>query len=112
VKHFWFLFSIYILLLSVLPCGDIEDCQHKASNTVSNFQSSNTDHQNHHHNAEHCSPFCTCSCCSIACSVFEIQKLQFRKISIHHSELKIALRNDFTLYHFLENIWQPPKILT
>jgi len=51
--------SIYILVLTALPCID-EPEDHSVQKNV--ITQNSTD--NHQHEENHCSPFCTCQCCA------------------------------------------------
>lgn len=50
--------SFYIVLLSGIPCVDIE--RHDTSQSVEISQHTTSDH---HSDTDPCSPFCTCQCC-------------------------------------------------
>jgi hypothetical protein len=50
--------SFYIILLSGIPCVDIQ--RHDTSRNVEISQHPTHDH---HNDTDPCSPFCTCQCC-------------------------------------------------
>ncbi len=106
MKSFWLIFSFYIIILSVLPCTDKEECNEPNQTTIS----TNTEHQNHDHETEHCSPFCTCSCC--AASVF------FPAFSKVYATKVVFQTKQYPLYHIAfktevsSNIWQPARLAT
>ncbi len=93
-----------MLGLSCLPCGDRNECNVKAVQTIS----ATTNHEKHNHDTEHCTPFCTCSCCATSVvhtdiSYFMIDKPQFQ--SVKYPPLVSSFFPQITYA-----IWQPPKI--
>jgi hypothetical protein len=106
VKFFWSIFSLYILLLSIAPCGDSDDCNVKKTKT----EFSSNDHSTHNHDTESCSPFCHCACCG--------QTITFHPIfsTILKFERPLSIVKAVSIYdqHFISNyfasIWQPPQL--
>ncbi|MCC6688062.1 MAG: hypothetical protein IT268_03305 [Saprospiraceae bacterium] len=106
MKIFAFLFSFYILALSVVPCTDQAGC---------GFQTEQTDNhskeEGHHHDSEskdHCTPFCVCTCCSQAFNHnFYKSAITERKEGVTHE--CPAYTSSFISEIFFQ-IWQPPKI--
>ena len=107
MKSFWLIFSFYILILTVLPCTDKEECNEPNQTTIS----TNTEHQNHDHQTEHCSPFCTCACCGTNISFTSISTFQIQEKTIFHSSISYSLFNEYIKSNFYGNIWQPPQLL-
>lgn len=106
MKFLTVIFGIYILALSVMPCGDTYNAY--KTNTVLTENS-----QSHSHDSDHndqCSPFCTCACCSISSS----SKLAPLNIKITKPEVVSKLtfpHQNFSLVsNYYGNIWQPPRI--
>lgn len=62
MKYLAIILSVYMTLLSLLPCQDSEDMM--ASVLHVTVQKSNS--CNKQGSQETCPPFCTCSCCSTA----------------------------------------------
>ena len=94
--------SLYILVLTTIPCVDVA-----AINTFHNSELTQTGTDGHHSDFDRCSPFCSCDCCTspvmqqdyiirFSCSTI-LQKLIFEYSKSYISSL-------FT------SIWQPPKI--
>lgn len=109
MKMFSFLFSMYILVLSCLPCGDMEDC------TVVDNQRiafSETNHTNHQEDTETCPPFCKCACCGTNFVLnFSFSPLISEIAQCALSEkVKSNFYNTTFISDFYGNIWQPPKI--
>jgi len=99
MRHIAFILSIYVLVLTAIPCIDLHDAS---------FGSAHQSEQHQHENeGDHCSPFCTCSCCATAVIIQDIpvQPNSFAFIEKQYS---------FYCSGFYDgpeaNIWQPPKI--
>lgn len=107
MKSFWLIFSFYILILSVLPCTDKEECNEPTQTTIS----SNTEHQNHDHVTEHCSPFCVCACCGTNISFSPFSTFKIIERPIFNSSIPYSLFNEYFKSNFYGNIWQPPQLL-
>ena len=106
MRLFAYIFSIYILALSVVPCSDASnDC--KSNTTVSERIEA------HNHNSDHndfCSPFCTCTCCSTTASLkFTPYKFRIPK-PIATSKITYPVRDFSFVSNYCGKIWQPPKI--
>ncbi len=106
MKNLWLLFSIYILILSVLPCTDVEECNYPSQTPIS----ITTQHQDHKHEKEHCSPFCTCACCSTSFSISYLNAFQISAKLVFNTSISYPLFNENIKSNFFGNIWQPPKI--
>lgn len=108
MKNLWLLFSIYILILSVLPCTDVEECNIVSQTSIA--ISNTTEHKDHKHESEHCSPFCTCACCSTSISFSYINTFQISAKPVFNTSISYPLFNENIKSSFFGNIWQPPKI--
>ncbi|PLK44889.1 DUF6660 family protein [Emticicia sp. TH156] len=110
MKIFSVILALYVLTLSFLPCGDIEDCTETG---IDKILFSQTDHSSHQEDAEYCSPFCICACCGTNISFnFYIPFLETENpIFFYEQNSKIAYRNDFSFSNFYANIWQPPRLV-
>lgn len=96
-----YILSLYILMLSCLPCADIE----------TDFGNETTVAQSHEkEHTDNCSPFCICSCCGNQIA-FESQTLVLLP-QIHFFTEKNKSDNYTPQFvsNFYGNIWQPPKI--
>lgn len=106
MRLFAYIFSIYILALSVMPCSDAyNDCE--SDTTYKEYS------QAHNHSTDHndnCSPFCTCTCCSTTANPkFTPLKFQITK-PIVSSKITYPIRDFSFISNYCGNIWQPPKI--
>jgi hypothetical protein len=59
MRWFGYIFSAMILLFSLMPCGDAENCTDPVRVAAS------ADHSTHEHATDTCSPFCSCACCVV-----------------------------------------------
>lgn len=107
MKSFWLIFSFYILILSVLPCTDKEECNEPTQTHIS----INTEHQNHNHETEHCSPFCICACCGTNISITFFTTFQIIERPIFNTSISYSLFNEHIKSNFFGNIWQPPQLI-
>ncbi len=100
---------MYILVLSCLPCGDMEDCKVLSDDNIS---FSTTSHSEHQEDTETCSPFCICACCgtNIAYNFFFPTYTPEKQPNFYSQKSKIVYANDSFSSNFYGNIWQPPKI--
>lgn len=103
MRYFTFTLSLYILVLSLVPCGDINDC-----NNPENIITVNFDHNGHKHESESCSPFCICSCCGTSILNL-IEFIEYRQITQGYSQKISTFIPTFIPAVYLK-IWQPPKI--
>lgn len=106
MKIFIFIFSIYLLALSLVPCSD-------AFNECQNIEVDYSHDHEHNHESDHddnCTPFCTCSCCGTS-MIFNLTLMPFLKLRD-----KILLSNEVInsessfCSSFYGAIWQPPKL--
>lgn len=104
MRFFTITISFYILVVSLLPCGDMSECH---ENTKVSFSAS-TNHDNHKHDNETCSPFCICSCCGS--TVINLDNMAtFSDFVLLHSKAFPVFKQTFISVEYF-HIWQPPKI--
>lgn len=109
MKFFSVIFSLYILILSCMPCGDAKDFS-VMDNGKETF--AQTNHHDHQKNTESCSPFCNCACCgsnitfSFQCPVLVTENTS----SFFPKHERIIVENDSFAFNFYGNIWQPPQV--
>ena len=104
MKLFTFIFSLYFLALSTVPCGDLSECDQSSPTTVQ----STTEHDNHQHKSETCSPFCFCTCCGSVFNNDPSPTLSSIETTVVDKP-QPAYRNSF-LTEIYCSIWHPPKI--
>jgi hypothetical protein len=103
MKLFFGILACFMLWMSCLPCGDIDECNDSAA-TVS----SSANHQQHEHQPEACSPFCACACCGISAFYSSLIKAQPSKL--------VFLSKRYPLFHVAltaypsYSVWQPPRL--
>ncbi|HEX8735354.1 MAG TPA: DUF6660 family protein [Pyrinomonadaceae bacterium] len=112
MKAFCFIFSFYLLLLSVQPCQDFEaggfsdaSAEDERQTLVLHGSSGETEKETHE-----CSPFCICSCRQVSASY------NLTVLSIPEAAEAVAATSRANLYQnnysnqYPNSIWQPPKI--
>lgn len=108
MKLIWFLFAVYLVSLSLLPCNDVDDCTDFAKTEL---------HKNHSHDKksetqnDQCAPFCSCACCGVHGFQFQNHIFKEEKTPCLADN---KMQNDcyvFTNYQTIHlGIWQPPKL--
>lgn len=106
MKLFTSFIALYMVLLSIAPCGDKKDRKiyfnQLSSISVAEHSTEGS------HTIEACTPFCSCSCCSISMlksnNIFPTKmNEEHRDISINYSNARLPLT--------AHSIWQPPKLV-
>jgi hypothetical protein len=109
MKIFCFIFSIYLLLLSVQPCQGIAAVgfsQPKTENEQSNLQNHEETEDCETHE---CSPFCICSCRQISVPFnFSAVAINQETAAFTKEFPKVFSQDNYHLQYF-DSIWQPPK---
>ncbi len=103
MRIFTFIFSLFILVLSIVPCSDDENCNE------ANIELS-SDHADHDHEEDSCTPFCTCSCCS--CAGFVFLALKFH-VTLQEAKIlspAVTINNSDFISNYFNSFWQPPKL--
>ncbi len=106
-----YIFSIYMFVLSLAPCGDggngiVEITQHFFEVEHQHI----SDHDQHSNSCgdDTCTPFCVCSCCSMALDI--PSKLPFWVKYLAPTPKKTpSLYSDLIPSSFHHFIWQPPR---
>lgn len=105
MRFFVFIFSIYILALSLVPCNDVYNGHNREKTVAAYSQSHGKADKN-----DTCTPFCTCSCCNISASPeTDPIKICFEK-TLSLSIVKFPLGNITIFSNYNGSIWQPPKM--
>ncbi len=96
--------SVYLLLLTAVPCIDAH-----ADNVLHKTTLSQEKQDNHQHSdSDSCSPFCACNCCATSV-VFQIYQAKLNCFSF--SEKQYFPVSSVCFSNPLASIWQPPKIV-
>ena len=100
-RIFTFLFAIYMVALTLAPCGD-RDFPQPDSRVVT----CQNDQTAQHSHEDCCSPFCTCNCCSLP--VMMVRQFTIVMVPTRPEELKTppVIQRE-TGYSVV--IWEPPK---
>jgi hypothetical protein len=103
VKTVNFILSIYLIVLSCLPCVDMEQDIMFDNVTIHN-------QSNHHQDNHFCSPLCICNCCSSQSFVYNpIYNFNFIPVKILIDKKNPEYKSILTS-NFFGSIWQPPQI--
>lgn len=105
------IFTIYILSLSIVPCGDggngiVEIAKHFFG--VEHQHISDHDQDSNGCGGDICSPFCVCNCCSITLDI-PTQPIFLVKNLLPISTKIFTFFSNFISFSFHHSIWQPPK---
>lgn len=103
MRSFAFILSLYLMVLTAIPCIDV--AQDAAMHRAGVSQPVQDTH--HHSEADHCSPFCTCNCC--ATSVI-VQDHHLRLDCFSFAGKQYFPRLTSLVSEPFASIWQPPKI--
>ena len=107
MKYLSFLLSIYLLVISILPCSDAHSMDTAAPMRIE--QSCADNHEAHHTDA--CSPFCVCNCCSTNVSLTINNDVELKTLKpIYFEQIQYVLQTINFHSTYFGNIWQPPKI--
>jgi len=102
MKFFVHILSLYILVLTAIPCIDKPE-DHSLQKSVISSKTA----ESYHHEIDHCSPFCTCNCCSSS-------KIQ-QQIVIEFNCAEILLscfseKSPSAVSAPPGTVWQPPRL--
>jgi hypothetical protein len=103
MKWFTILLSIFMMVLSCIPCADAAEIDTLASTSIQ----ANPDAENHAPEADLCSPLCICNCCAGFALQTSVQKtspailMATTTAPVHRA---VAVSNPSFI------IWQPPKL--
>ena len=99
--------SLYLVVLSCLPCADM-----KLNSLADSSIKVISNHENHSHDKENdlCPPFCVCNCCGTQIFNFSQEfSFEFRKIPTE-IPTQIPSYKSILISNFYGSIWQPPQI--
>ncbi len=102
MKIFTCILSLYLLMLTALPCIDTPKI-----NTLPVSELSQTPVTNQESNSDQCSPFCVCDCC-ISPVIYQDCTIQINFFS--HSQNHLFAFTPSPVYSLHFSIWQPPKL--
>jgi hypothetical protein len=100
--------AILILVLSLVPCSDVEAMVCMSGNNSETVLKSACGDKCPIHTADLCSPFCTCSCCA-GCTVPESLAVDAPAIVPSHSKPVAAFIKE-RIERIALPIWQPPQL--
>jgi len=103
LKNLIVILAVYMLLLSLLPCGDSAECQDE-KHAVTFIENTHSDHDNH---PENCPPFCSCTCCGQFLSTLTVHSFLVKTVALPVTN-KISYQDLYSDL-ILTAIWQPPQ---
>ena len=100
MKFLTVILSIYVMILTFMPCADAHVGNADCHSTVQQDQSGE-----HSEDIEFCSPFCFCACCQILSltSIYTIPKINLPDVNIITPSL-VQNEIESTI-----SFWRPPK---
>ena len=105
MKVICLILSVFVMLLSTVPCCDDDNCNDEIK--TEQTSDSNNNHDDTGHCSSTCSPFLTCG----SCSGFVIS---FFGVELQPSEILIEKNNkpfkQGWITSFYADFWQPPKM--
>ncbi len=112
-----FIYSLYLLGLNFVPCGDNLQSKDNFSNSnlieqtatefLSHKESQEHNESEHHHELDLCSPFCQCHCCHI--HIIQSQNFNYELSVRQNKQQKHRLTQQF-LENYQLNLLQPPQV--
>lgn len=100
-----YIFSIYLIMLSCLPCADME-----IGSPMDSSKEITSKNENHSHDKDNdtCSPFCVCNCCG---SQGFVSNIPCDFLSFKNSiDTRIPEYKSTITCNYFGSIWQPPQI--
>jgi hypothetical protein len=108
MKVFCFIFSVYLLVLSVQPCQDLGNGEFSYPET-GNEQTLLHDGNAPQQEAHECSPFCICSCRQVSVTYnFSVLSLPKEVAVFAKAGAQVTIQNHYSR-QYPDLIWQPPK---
>jgi hypothetical protein len=105
MKWIVYIFSFYLISLTIVPCSDGLNMTHSAKNELTTT---------HDHNSEHsdlCTPFCSCNCCRThvnienASTIYEFhQSIAFLEKDFSNTEFEFTSNYSGSFWHPPQNI--------
>lgn len=105
MKYLALLFSLYMIILAVLPCRDRDDLA-DAVRSYTSIQKSHTADEKA--GQETCPPFCTCACCSTVRTLtpqISFITVFIQSVSRTYAEASVPAIREQSI-----SIWQPPRL--
>jgi len=102
MKKLTFIFTIYILLLAILPCTDLQAQHNEVSHDIEEGISCDDESETH---SDACTPFCICECCHTVVQTVKTLNIPSPTLNVE----KIYLFTYFNFQHFYSSFFIPPK---
>jgi len=105
MKNFSFIFAIYLITISFVPCTDgLVQCASNLSTTE--VSDSSVIHSHSNESEDDCMPFCSCSCCGSVITIITSEKegSPLATLMISH----ISPYNFQYSFEYNSGMWHPP----
>jgi hypothetical protein len=102
MKIFAAILSLYILVLTVIPCIDEPE-----GNNIAKIELSQKSTEQQQSINDHCSPFCTCDCC--VSPVIYLDYIVETENFLFFHKIYPVYQIKYNSSHYT-SIWQPPRI--
>ncbi|MGA9639108.1 DUF6660 family protein [Flavobacterium sp.] len=101
------LLSLYLVVLSCLPCADM-----KVDSLAHQSVIENANDAGHAHDTDNdlCSPFCICSCCGFHTLTFTATVPILVAVTYEEIQSSNSFYTSIANSNFFGSIWQPPQI--
>lgn len=107
------IFTLYLLALSLMPCGDSDGGIVELTNHFFQIEHEHTHNTSTHQHSndcgdDDCPPFCACSCCSTPFNFIEKPSLEI-KIPTPIQGTLASFVPKFIPFQYTNTVWQPPR---
>ncbi|MCC7244415.1 MAG: hypothetical protein IT269_01945 [Saprospiraceae bacterium] len=111
MKFFCYIFSLYFLALSTMPCTDVHDMNPAAGNELASISTNSHENCPHEKGNDDCSPFCVCSCCGHNFLETRPVKWIFQPPTFfeYKGKCSFSYSRDWQS-EYLKSIFRPPKV--
>jgi len=98
------LFCFYLIVLTLMPCGDVADV---AAGTITSYSFHKDSAEAETCSQEACAPFCSCNCCSVGNNfpVGAVHQTNNPSIQVAYVWCAVSAPCTSTV-----DVWQPPKL--
>ncbi|HVD97251.1 MAG TPA: DUF6660 family protein [Cytophagaceae bacterium] len=101
MRLFAFVLSLFILVLSTVPCSD----DHEQAQPSTGLSDNHSDHEQ-----DSCTPFCSCSCCGIGGIVLSTPVFSVTLHTVQTSSPSSSHYSFDFISSYFYSFWQPPKL--
>lgn len=111
MNYFTFIFSLYFLVLSIVPCTDIHATDIPATQALKVVLSDHHTDCPHEKEQDFCPPFCICNCCGQIFVTARNYKLHLPSLNKYHLQEKSHFYyTENRQSDYLSSIFRPPQV--